>query len=189
MPAIISAPRANLNKSYFTNRQDRYIHFTSQPSLAQYCFSFLQSVSTFSYQLLPTDSLKSSDGYTLKWPDHNTPPYDIQRKAEEALTEFQCSYLKSPAPAAGEDPDVLVFPIIQGGQFNIREEEQCSSLLFDHLSTHGVSTTFSPSINLTSGYFGLYKPYQNLILQSAIDCRVIAASPMVSPFFWHCIIL
>jgi len=110
-------------------------------------------------------------------------PHDIQNKAEMALTELQASYLKSSASATNEDSDVLVFPVIQGGQFNIREEERCLSLLFDHLSTQGVSTNFKPSMDLTSGYFGLYKPYQDLILQSSIDCRIIAASPMANGFY------
>lgn len=173
-------PRANLNKSYYTNRQDRYIHFTSQPAMAQYCFSFLQSISTFSYRLLPNDSSKSLDGYSLTWPDPQTHPHDIQHKAETALTHLQASYFKSSTSTSSEASDVFVFPIIQGGQFNIREEERCLSLLFNHLSTQEGSTAFNPTMDLTSGYFGLYKPYQDLVLQSSIDCRIIAASPMVS---------
>lgn len=74
---------------------------------------------------------------------------------------------------------MLVFPVIQGGQFNIREEEQCLSMLFDHLAKMPASASFKPSMDLTSGYFGLYKPYQDLILKSSINCRIIAASPKV----------
>jgi len=79
--------------------------------------------------------------------------------------------------------EVLVFPIIQAGQFNIRDEERCLSMLFDHLSTSGILASFNPSMDLTSGYFGLYKSYQDLILQSSIDCRIIAASPMANGFY------
>lgn len=80
-----------------------------------------------------------------------------------------------------EDNDnVLLFPIIQAGQFNIREEESTLSVLFRHL---GRLSAFSPSqqplVDLTSGYFGLYKPYQDLILANKADARIVAASPKV----------
>lgn len=120
---------------------------------------------------------------TVHWPDPHTHPQNIRSKAENALTEFQATHLFSPVDppdSEGASSDkVLVFPIIQAGQFNIREEEQCLSLLFEHLRAQTLSSNLRPSMDLTSGYFGLYKPYQDLILQSSIDCRIIAASPMV----------
>ena len=172
-----------MNRSYYTNRQDRYIHFT-QPVLAQYCFSFLESISTWSYKLLPTNSASSIEGYRLEWPYPNTHPYDIESQVENALSKLQTSYMLSSATSTCDLPDsshseVLVFPIIQAGQFNIREEERCLSMLFGHLSREGTPTSLNPSMDLTSGYFGLYRPYQDLILRTSINCRIIAASPMV----------
>jgi CDP-diacylglycerol--glycerol-3-phosphate 3-phosphatidyltransferase len=128
----------------------------------------------------------SAKGYCLEWPDSNTHPHHIESKAEKALAELQASYMlqstiSQPNPPDQAPSDVFVFPIIQAGQFNIREEERCLSMLFDHLATHGTSESFQPSMDLTSGYFGLYQPYQDLILRSSINCRIIAASPMVSP--------
>ena len=167
--------RANLNNSYFTNRQDRYIHFTSQARLAQYCFSFLEAVSTFSYRLLPSQSQM----YDIHWPQPHTHPHHIQSMAQKALSQFQSSHLSPPSGhEATSDEDVLVFPVLQAGQFNIREEERCLSLLFDYLSSQPLSA-FTPLMDLTSGYFGLYQPYQDLILRSPIDCRIIAAGPKV----------
>lgn len=170
---------ANLNNSYYTDRQDRYIHFTSQPHLAQYCFSFLESISTVSYKLLPTHSPKLDEAYHLQWPDRMTHPHEFEAKAESVLSKFQSSFLSSSPTSATSGSDVLVFPVIQGGQFNIREEEQCLSMLFDHLAKMPASASFKPNMDLTSGYFGLYKPYQDLILKSSINCRIIAASPKV----------
>ncbi|KAF8072207.1 hypothetical protein FPV67DRAFT_1484364 [Lyophyllum atratum] len=198
---------ANLNQSYFTNRQDRYIHFKAQPHIAQYCFDFLRTVSTFSYQL----SLLSSDlgphsyereGYTLYWPDPHTHPHRIQQKAEAALTTFQTSQrsvykLQVPSdkgPASTNNriapDDVLLFPVIQAGQFNIREEESVLGLLFRHLSAQPARIQDSkltgasrPIVDLTSGYFGLYKPYQDLILTNDVDTRIVAASPKANGFF------
>ena len=168
-----------MNNSYYTDRQDRYIHFTSQPRLAQYCFSFLESISTVSYKLLPTHSPKLDEAYHLQWPDRITHPHEFEAKAESVLSKFQTSFLSSTPGSAASGSDVLVFPVIQGGQFNIREEEQCLSMLFDHLAKVPASASFKYCMDLTSGYFGLYKPYQDLILKSSISCRIIAASPKV----------
>jgi CDP-diacylglycerol--glycerol-3-phosphate 3-phosphatidyltransferase len=145
--------------------------------LAQYCFSFLQVISTFSYKLLPPTS--PTEAYHLSWPDTQTQAYDIQSKAATALSEFQSAHLALPSSENTSQDNVLVFPVIQAGHFDIREEETCLSLLFDHLATQKASTTLSPLMSITSGYFGLYKKYQDLILRSAVDCQIVAASPNV----------
>ncbi|KIJ69206.1 hypothetical protein HYDPIDRAFT_172657 [Hydnomerulius pinastri MD-312] len=175
---------ANLNKSYFTDRQDRYLHFTAQPTLADYCFSFLRTVSGFSYNVF---SAFGSDTPVIQWPDPSTEPWKIQSKAEHTLSRFQASHvlssISSNATKDTADDDVFLFPIIQGGQFNIREEERALSMLFNHLAFRECRSEPSPVMNLTSGYFGLYKPYQDLILRSSVSCDIIAASPKANGFY------
>lgn len=188
--------RANLNTSYFSNRQDRYLQFTAQPQLADYCFSFLQAASTFSYSLLPSSS--STDDYVLHWSDLNTHPHRIEAKAQQALHSLQKAHRGSSEVSLvknfekgvsgqpdGED-DVLIFPVIQAGQFDIREEERCLSLLFRELAAQQrynvppASGYEGPVVDLTSGYFALYKPYQSAVIESRLACRILAASPRVS---------
>ncbi|KAF9227587.1 hypothetical protein BS17DRAFT_773995 [Gyrodon lividus] len=175
---------ANLNKSYFTDRQDRYLHFKAQPRLADYCFSFLQTISDFSYSV--SFSL-GADAPLIQWPDLSIDPWKIQSKAEQALLQFQVSHvLSSISLNAVRDTtgdDAFLFPIIQGGQFNIREEERTLSMLFDHLTSQDCRSESTPAMTLTSGYFGLYKPYQDLILKSSVRCDVIAASPKANGFY------
>ncbi|KAL0574148.1 CDP-diacylglycerol--glycerol-3-phosphate 3-phosphatidyltransferase [Marasmius crinis-equi] len=191
---------ANLNKSYFTNRQDRYLHFSNQPHLSQYCFDFLQTVSTFSYRLLPPSHSKSDlgphsftrEGYTMYWPDFSTHPHKIHQNAQKAISAFQSTYRASaedagPSTQVGE-PRVSLFPIIQAGQFGIKEEEEAFELLFRHANGQTTpnekGSAERPLVDLTSGYFGLYKPYQKLILGSPnVDVRVIAASPKANGFY------
>ncbi|KAI0362536.1 hypothetical protein OH77DRAFT_1388512 [Trametes cingulata] len=190
---------ANLNTSYFTNRQDRYLRFTAQARLADYCFGFLQASSTFSFKLLPAP--ESPEGYVLHWPDTTTHPHRIEAKAQQALSAFQrAQHLASPASSVLEtekelsltpenDHDVLVFPVIQAGQFDIREEERCLGLLFRELSAQqpprfpGESKYDGPLVDLTSGYFALYKPYQQAIISSRLACRILAASPKANGFY------
>lgn len=77
----------------------------------------------------------------------------------------------------------MIMPVIQGGQFGIREEERGMSMLFSHLTeASAASGDQRPLIDFTSGYFGLYEPYQDLILKSGVDTRIICASPLVSRF-------
>lgn len=194
--------RANLNDSYFTDRQDRYIHFDGESQLADYCFSFLKTVSTFSFQLSPTTHVRSStysyrhEDYTLDWLDDSTHPHEIQSKAAESFTYFQArqkelstSRRSASHSSSSSEDKVLLFPIIQAGQFGIREEEESLDLLFRHVASHSTPDTElgfdnlrqRPLMDLTSGYFGLNKRYQDLVLSSRdIDCRIICASPKVT---------
>jgi hypothetical protein len=91
------------------------------------------------------------------------------------------------APEPFDPQKVLMFPLIQAGQFNIRDEERALKLLFEHLNAvvDPSSKNGRPLLDLTSGYFGLYKEYQNLILQSPnVDCRIVASSPKASNSFF-----
>lgn len=175
-----TADRANLNSSYFTDRQDRYLRFRSHTEFAQYCRDFLHRSSTFSYRLLPPSS-KSSAPYDLHWPDPHTHPHQLESKAKRALTELQSAWIeKSRVRSPPSETEVLLFPVIQAGQFGIREEEQVVGLIFDRLAKHRTDdASMSPTVDLTSGYFGLSKLYQSFVLQSGIHTQLLCASPQV----------
>ena len=179
---------ANLNESYFTNRQDRYIYFSDQPELARYCHEFMQLVTPFSYKLLPSGSQSpdttssvhsyTQDDYTLHWPEPDTHPHYFNSTAEAAFKSFQkrSRERQSPSPSP-KGKAALLFPVIQAGQFNIQEEETIFSKLFRFLSRD----SGRPLLDLTSGYFSLYTPYQEHIVSAKnVDCRIVAASPKVS---------
>ncbi|KAJ7145065.1 hypothetical protein C8R43DRAFT_1012747 [Mycena crocata] len=177
---------ANLNKSYFTDRQDRYLHFAGQAQLSQYCCDFIQTVSNFSFKLdapssrrqLGPHSVRESE-YHISWPMPETHPHHIHNTAELALSSLQDTY-RQRTPEQLDPTKVTMFPLIQAGQFNIRDEETTLKMLFTHLDTQSTR----PLLDLTSGYFGLYKEYQHLILQSSnIDCRILASSPRANGFY------
>ena len=117
--------------------------------------------------------------YQLEWPCPETPPHNIHRKARKALSALQLP--RSPSQTDIGQEEILIIPVIQAGQFDIREEEDHLSQLFRCIDAYqsSASPLAHPLIDLTSGYFGLYKAYQNLILNSKVDCRVVAASPKV----------
>ncbi|KAI0062368.1 CDP-diacylglycerol-glycerol-3-phosphate 3-phosphatidyltransferase [Artomyces pyxidatus] len=178
---------ANLNKSYFTDRQDRYLQFSAEPEFADYCFAYVQTAASFSYRLLPTSFSDSPSQPSIMWPHSSCHPQHIEQPASQALLSLQQRYLTKNSlrqtSIQGEDGEAFIFPVMQAGQFNIREEERCLHLLFSHLAPATQDTGAHPVLNLTSGYFGLYEPYQKLILQSFVDTRVICASPEANGFY------
>lgn len=185
--------RANLSKSYFSNRQDRYIRFHGVKSLSQYCFDFIDVAAKFSYRLLSSPEISTceklgnnsispvQEGYIMEWPIPDTHPHYFNHIAENAFSSLQKSY-RERYPLLGEEESnesVLLFPIIQAGQFNIKEEEWILQELFSFLKSFPDADR--PILDLTSGYFNLYKPYQELILNTPnVDCRIVAASPKAS---------
>ena len=97
-----------------------------------------------------------------------------------ALTTLQETYRHRPVASDDSTPQVLIFPVIQAGQFGVREEENTLALLLKHVQLYGGESGQRPLVDLTSGYFGLYRPYQELILASKnVDTSINAASPKV----------
>ncbi|KAJ3828828.1 CDP-diacylglycerol-glycerol-3-phosphate 3-phosphatidyltransferase [Lentinula raphanica] len=208
---------ANLNKDYFTNRRDRYIQFAAQPRLSDYCFNFLQTITPFSYRLLPSNAAAAAGDenphsetrgdYTLVWSDPETHPHHIGEDIGHALASFQSTHRSKLeeeslqiAQCPPNHPTVTIFPLIQAGQFNIREEERFFQFLFGHLKKAAMRPMLPkvgslpqvvssvvherPRMDMTSGYFSLYKPYQKLmLLHPQVEVRIVAASPKANGFF------
>ena len=182
---------ANLNKSYFTDRQDRYLLFSSAPELSSYCFDFLKTVSSFSFKLLPSSTTDDNGALPiLHWPHPSIHPHHIEPQAELSLSSLQRHYKAKSGNIQEQferENSVVIFPVIQAGQFHIREEEECLRQLFHHLGpaySRDTTLDFHPLLNLTSGYFGLSSSYKDLILRSHIPTRIICASPEVR-FTFH----
>lgn len=144
------------------------------------------------------------ENFILSWPDPTTHPHHIHAKAAEAFTKLQSTFRQpeaissAPGHLPDQPDDIVLFPVIQAGQFGIREEEAVLTTLFQSVlsDNHNSLVDSKPSsgspsgsgnenqhmhVDLTSGYFGLYRPYQDLIMKChSIACSVVAASPKVS---------
>ncbi|GAB1520054.1 CDP-diacylglycerol--glycerol-3-phosphate 3-phosphatidyltransferase [Rhizoctonia solani] len=70
--------------------------------------------------------------------------------------------------------------MVQSGVLGIHEEERCLHALFDLLDSEELLET--PLVEITSGYFALYGPYQDRAVASKADYRVVAASPSANGF-------
>ncbi|ORX37348.1 putative CDP-diacylglycerol-glycerol-3-phosphate 3-phosphatidyltransferase [Kockovaella imperatae] len=206
---------ANLAGSYFTNRQDRYIHFTSHPSLLSYLTTLTRLFSHYSYYLTasplpsvsrnhlvslpsPPSSLQFFGSASLVWPQPSIHPRGFGRHAKATLTAFQRNWRESnPSRLRRVDVDTWFWPVIQAGVLGMKEEETALGRVFDTVKTaHQTALTEeSPASNekgkgkegvavdLTSGYFGLYKAYKRAVVESPAPFRLIAASPKANGFY------
>jgi CDP-diacylglycerol--glycerol-3-phosphate 3-phosphatidyltransferase len=193
---------ANLATSYFTNRQDRYIHFRSHPSLLSYLSSLTRLYTHYSYLLSPSPSPSVSRHHlvplpcppgspstpaALIWPVPSIHPRQFAQHALATLSAFQNSWRASnTARLRRVDVDTWFWPVIQAGVLGIKEEEAAMDKVWRAVrESHGADADAGVGaapveVDLTSGYFGLYKAYKRAVIDSPAPVRVIAASPRVS---------
>lgn len=83
--------------------------------------------------------------------------------------------------ARSNGADTWMWPVLQAGVLGLREEERAMALVFDAVQE---AQKESPvNVDLTSGYFGLYKAYKAAVVESSAPVRIIAASPEANGFF------
>ncbi|KAJ1308656.1 hypothetical protein OPQ81_004350 [Rhizoctonia solani] len=168
---------ANLNSSYFTNRQDRYIHFTRSSHLADYLVRLLSVFAGYSSELRV--ATESSLGYVLDWPRRDSSQFAFANLARKEVSDLQTE-AREARTLGNIDNQVTVFPMVQSGVLGIREEEQCLHALFDLVDSDELPQT--TLVDITSGYFALYGPYQDRVLASKAAYRIVAASPSANGF-------
>ena len=164
---------ANLNADYFTDRQDRYVQFKS-PDLTNFMSRVLESVAEFSFSL-------SSEGLI-------PPKIDLTKDAStkgEWEREFACritqewehAVSKYPLPSkAIQEEMALVLPTIQLGHIKVTTDEQVTTRILKAVSNERNS---SGILCIASGYLNFPKYYTQLISGSALNVRVLTASPQV----------
>nr|XP_018267092.1 CDP-diacylglycerol-glycerol-3-phosphate 3-phosphatidyltransferase [Kwoniella dejecticola CBS 10117]OBR89250.1 CDP-diacylglycerol-glycerol-3-phosphate 3-phosphatidyltransferase [Kwoniella dejecticola CBS 10117] len=197
---------ANLASSYFTNRQDRYIHFKQNPSLLSYLTSLTRLFTQYSYLLHHSPPAHISptappSTASLIWPSASIHPRRFSTHALATLTAFQNSWKASNANRSRRvDIDTWFWPVIQSGVLGIKEEEKTLVKVwnavrrsFEHEQSENSKDRSQVSekkqiqngvkVDLTSGYFGLYKEYKKQVLDSPANVDVIAASPKANGFY------
>jgi len=146
----------------------------------------MKTASSFSYKLLPSSTPDEIGARPIPhWPHPSIHPHHIESQAKAAFSSLQRNYnIKSSdiQEQLQRENSVVIFPVIQAGQFHIREEEECLRQLFYHLDlarSRDTTPDFQPLLNLTSGYFALSELYKNLIIRSHVPSRIICANPEV----------
>ncbi|SGY17357.1 BQ5605_C015g07759 [Microbotryum silenes-dioicae] len=193
---------ANLSEDYFTNRQDRYMEFSSHAPLADYFSSLLERISSFSYLATAIDKSTQHPALDIRWPNSNigsspiesAPSFseDLKLAAGNLVNTLTKQWAsRSPSDRAGSSSsrivppfDTSVRPVIQMGLFYVKQETDTAvPSIFktaNALATApgGAATT----LNWTSGYFSVHERYKAMVLSSKAGVRIVAASPKANGF-------
>jgi CDP-diacylglycerol--glycerol-3-phosphate 3-phosphatidyltransferase len=155
---------ANLSTSYFTDRQDRYVHLAS-PALAAFCAGFLAEAARWSYRLRAAAS-----PHTLEWAGAPRLEGNFEAHAGARIRALvECARVESPDDPAA---DVRVLPVPQLGLAGVRDEERAVAALLR-----------APAAALTSGYFGLAPAHAARVLASpAARVALLCAAPAANGF-------
>ena len=182
--------RANLAHDYFTSRQDRYVLFKNSPQLADHFSSLADILCDHSFQIdadnvshvptatktNPLSSLEHATAYkqslhncVSKLTEHTFQTNNLCSGVTQTKTnDFSWKELCSSLPRA----DTLVFPLLQMGQYGIRQDE----LVTRHLLS---GATEGENVHLATGYFNPPTEYVDAILTSRGHYKLLAAAPEV----------
>ena len=169
------SPRANLSQDYFTDRQDRYILFSDSRNLADYFSELAKTVAAHSHRVLPDMSTGPPEiGFDPLSSTANSQKYIklMSENVGKLLVNDHPENYSACAVSSDVDADTAVFPLIQMGQYGIRQEEVVTTALMEGVQKN-------ERLCLASGYFNLPSKYISALLQAEGDISVLAASPQV----------
>ncbi|TIB97868.1 hypothetical protein E3Q17_03225 [Wallemia mellicola] len=163
---------ANINTSYFMDRQDRYMHISAHPRLTEYMRSFVEQLARFSHKLSCTDDSVQPATYELAW-NNDEPAHAYGDKARIEVENFNQSFRCTDE----QEGDTTIYPLIQAGLWGVRQEEEAVKYLLE--AVNGIP---GAKLDITSGYFSLGEAYKRRIINSRVPTSIIAASPHANGF-------
>eukprot|EP00891_Asterochloris_glomerata_P005904 jgi/Astpho2/5904/Aster-x0268 len=188
---------ANLSNTYFTHRQDRYIHLRGVPSLAAQLQALVEVVSHFSYPLQPGGQL----GPCPSGIDPLRQPALLKRQLKAGLeTLFKPGMAPSAVLMPHWDRQAYAFAsgiaglpkgvhlgmlgllrsppdALQLGFAGVRQDEECTAQLLS-------SAEAGSKLQLSTAYLNLAHRFeQELGTLSNVDIDMLTASPWANGFF------
>lgn len=168
--------------------------FKSCRRLTEYFTDLVDTVKRFSFQLRPVDNDPNFGNFALVWPTSKQEPQipnplkhprTFTRVAKDLMTTFQRDWQELSRYDLDVDGerDTVVVPILQMGPFDVCEEETSIIGLLDAIHRDPQSPELNTTVDLTSGYFSLYRKYQDKLLQTIAIFRLLAASPQANGFY------
>ena len=162
-----------MSDQYFINRQDRYMWFNHCPELADYFASIVEKICDYSFSVTPDGNTSYPRAIDFDYLNTLTGKQKFITSLRDAMNKvIQCRS----SDKVTSSHDTIVYPLMQMGQYGIRQEEQVMAKLLEECE-HG------DHVHLASGYFNLPKIYMNAMLRNTGSFSVLSASPQV------CIIL
>lgn len=202
---------ANLARSYFSNRQDRYVRL-SGAAFVSYLGSLTRLLTDYAYRVtlsrapeepqrvvkLPSrndrsgsDGAKGSeadaseegtDDVRLVWRQRSLPPRGWGAHAHATLTAFQQAWKASNSVRTAAGAD-------NGADTYFWPVLQAGYLGLREeeramaATWAAINAAKDVHVDLTSGYFGLYSAYKRAVIDSSAPVSVVAAAPESNGFF------
>lgn len=168
---------ANLNKSYFDNRQDRYLKLSQSSELCQFFVDIMQTVAQQSFKVQFDQPEPIFLGKHHPYEGDNA---QYRLDMEHDLTTLMKSYQsRFPRPASLSDDQALIVPLVQMGMFNINNDRDFNIHLYSHLPRDS-------KLYLATSYFNMTEEYaRELIDRKRPDTTIslLTASPQANGFY------
>jgi CDP-diacylglycerol--glycerol-3-phosphate 3-phosphatidyltransferase len=145
--------RANLNKTYFDKRQDRYLKLTNCSNLCKFFIDIIETVSKQSFKIEPNQEEPIFMGKHHPYEGDNT---QYRLEVEKSLSSLMKTYqIRYPKPPSLSNDQVLVVPLIQMRLFNINYDHDFNVYLYSHLP-------FNSKLYLATSYFNMTEEYEKM---------------------------
>ncbi|XP_055953911.1 CDP-diacylglycerol--glycerol-3-phosphate 3-phosphatidyltransferase, mitochondrial-like isoform X1 [Argiope bruennichi] len=171
---------ANLSDQYFCNRQDRYIIFYNCKELCDYFDHVVQTVSSFSFLLMPNNTVMLHPEWNIHPSEGNFKEYvsKAQKSLQNLINTAKARNMHNELGNKNmTQADTFVYPLLQMYTFGIRQDEQVTEKFLRLAEPNSC-------IKLASGYFNLTNHYMNIILKSSkAFFSLLVASPKVNGFY------
>lgn len=169
--------RANLNKSYFDNRQDRYLKLKNSTNLCEFFIDIIQTIAKQSFKVESNhDEPKFMGQYHPYKGDNKQYRIEVEKSILSLMKTYQ---IRFPKPTSLTNDQVLIVPLIQMGLFNINYDRDFNIHLYSNLPLNS-------KLYLATSYFNMTKEYENELIdnkRSDTQISLLTASPQANGFY------
>nr|CAD2191651.1 unnamed protein product [Meloidogyne enterolobii] len=163
---------ANLSDQYFDNRQDRYLVVENCPRMADFFHSISTIMSKHSMQLDKFGKLNFSGSASIH--PFTGSNEEIQKSIKTEIFEL---FDKCKGNVNNSANDTFIYPFLQMGVFDIKQEVQFLRNLFNKEEN-------IKEINLITAYFNLCDEYADWMLKKrSFLVNIVFGSPRTNGFF------
>ncbi|CAK5081236.1 unnamed protein product [Meloidogyne enterolobii] len=163
---------ANLSDQYFDNRQDRYLVVENCPRLADFFHSISTIMSKHSMQLDKFGKLNFSGSASIH--PFTGSNEEIQKSIKTEIFEL---FDKCKGNVNNSANDTFIYPFLQMGVFDIKQEVQFLRNLFNKEEN-------IKEINLITAYFNLCDEYADWMLKKrSFLVNIVFGSPRTNGFY------
>jgi CDP-diacylglycerol--glycerol-3-phosphate 3-phosphatidyltransferase len=166
-----------LNKTYFDNRQDRYLKLKNSPNL---CKFFIDIIETVAKQSFKVESNQEEPIFMGKHHPYKGDNKQYRIEVEKSLSSLINTYqIRYPKPQSLSNDQVLVVPLIQMGLFNINYDRDFNVYLYSHLPMNS-------KLYLTTSYLNITKEYTKELIDNKREDTTISlltAAPQANGYY------